>query len=101
MSVHEIIALVRDIFIIILALAGVVVVGLLAWLILEVRGLLRFLRDELTPIIASAQDTVSTVRGTTSFVSKNVVEPVVKVSSYVAGVRAVVDTMLGRDKQKS
>ena len=101
MSLHEIVALVRDIFIIILALAGVVVVGLLAWLILEVRSLVRFFRDEFKPIIASAQDTVSTVRGTTSFVSKNVVEPVVKVSSYVAGVRAVVDTMFGHDKRKT
>jgi hypothetical protein len=101
MSVHEIVALVRDIFIILLSLTGLVVVALLAWLILEVRGLLRFLRDELKPIIASAQDTVSTVRGTTSFVSKSVVEPVVKVSSYVAGVRAVFDTVLGRDRSKS
>ena len=98
---HETIATIRDIFIILLALVSVGVVVLLAWLILEVRGLLRFLRDEIKPILASAQDTLSTVRGTTSFVSKSVVEPVVKVSSYVAGVRAIFDTVLGRDKQKS
>ncbi len=101
MSVPEIIATIRDIFIILLALAGVVVVGLMVWLIFELRGLIRFLRDELKPILVSAQDTVSTVRGTTTFVSKNVLEPVVKVSSYVAGVRAIFDTVLGRGKQKS
>ncbi len=90
---------VRDIFIILLALESLIVVALLIWLILELRGLTRLLRDELKPILASAQETVSTVRGTTNFVSKNVVAPFVKVSSYIAGARAIVDTLIGRDKK--
>ena len=88
---------VRDVFIILLALESLIVVGLLIWLILELRGLTRLLRDEIRPILSSAQETVSTVRGTTTFVSRNLVAPIIKVQGYMAGVRAMVDTLTGRD----
>lgn len=91
---------VRDLFIILLALESLVVVGLLIWLIFELRGLTRLLRDELKPILDSAQETANTVRGTTTFVSKNIVAPFVKASSYVAGARVIFDTLVGRDKKK-
>ncbi|MCA1553705.1 MAG: hypothetical protein LC737_04940 [Chloroflexi bacterium] len=97
---HETIAIIRDLFIILLALVSVVVVVLMAWLLIELRGLTRLIRDEVKPILQSAQDTVSTVRGTTSFVSENVVAPFVKISSFVAGARALVDTLAGRDKKQ-
>jgi hypothetical protein len=89
---------VRDIFIILLALESLIVVGLLVWLVLELRGLTSLLKKEIKPILTSAQETVSTVRGTTTFVSTNVLAPIVKVQSYVAGFRAIVDTLTGQDK---
>ena len=91
---------VRDLFIISLAFESFVVVGLLVWLILELRGLTKLLKDEIRPILSSAQDTVSTVRGTTTFVSENLVSPIIKVSGYVAGVRAMLDTLTGRDLKR-
>ncbi|MBI3734299.1 MAG: hypothetical protein HY259_12725 [Chloroflexi bacterium] len=91
---------VRDLFIVMLALESLVVVGLLIWLIIELRGLMRVLRDELKPILTSAQETVRTVRGTTTFVSENIVAPVVKLSGFVAGARAVVGTLMGRNHRK-
>src|SRR5207249_12078642 len=91
---HETIATIRDIFIILLALVRVGVVVLLDWLILEVRGLLRFLRDEIKPILDSPHDTFNSVRCTTSFVSKIVIESVVNVSSYLVGLRAIIDKIL-------
>jgi hypothetical protein len=89
---------VRDIFIILLALESLIVVGLLVWLVLELRGLTSLLKKEIKPILTSAQETVSTVRGTTTFVSTNVLAPFIKVQSYVAGFRAIVDTLTGQDK---
>ncbi len=92
----ETIAVVRDVFIIMLALESLIVVALLVWLILELRGLTRVLREEVKPILTSAQETINTVRGTTNFVSDNVVAPFVKVQGYVAGVKTMVDALFGR-----
>lgn len=97
---QETIAVTRDIFIIVLALESLVVVGLLIWLIVELRGLTRLLREELKPILDSAQETVKTVRGTTNFVSENVVAPFVKVQGYMTGAKTVVDTLFGRASRK-
>jgi hypothetical protein len=91
---------VRDVFIIMLALESLVVVGLLIWLILELRGLTILLRDEIRPILSSARETVSTVRGTTTFVSDNLLAPIIKVQGYMAGMRAMVDTLTGHDRKR-
>jgi hypothetical protein len=90
---------VRDVFIIALALESLIVVGLLVWLILELRGLTNLLKKEIKPILTSAQETVSTVRGTTTFVSNNMLAPIIKFQGYVAGFKAMVDTLTGHDKK--
>lgn len=86
----------RDIAIIVLALESIVIGVLLAVLVIQVIRLVKLLREEVLPILNSTQETVSTVRGTASFVSDHVVQPVVKVSSYAAGARQAVSTLLGR-----
>jgi hypothetical protein len=87
---------VRDLSIIILALESLVVGVLLGVLIVQVTRLVRLLRDEVMPILYSTQETLGTIRGTTTFVSDRVVQPVVKVSSYTAGVRQAVNVLFGR-----
>jgi hypothetical protein len=87
---------VRDLSIIILALESLVVGVLLGVLIVQVTRLIRMLRDEVMPILYSTQETLGTVRGTTTFVSDRVVQPVVKLSSYSAGVRQAVHVLFGR-----
>jgi hypothetical protein len=82
----EIVATVRDVAIIALALESLVVIALLVVLIWEVLRLVRMLRDDIKPILQSADETARTVRGTTTFVSENFVSPVVKVSSVATGV---------------
>ena len=72
---------VRDLSIIILALESVVVGVLLGILIVQVTRLVRLLRDEVMPILLSTQETLGTIRGTTTFVSDRVVQRVVKVSA--------------------
>ena len=58
---------VRDLSIIILALESLVVGVLLSILIVQVTRLIRMLRDEVMPILYSTQETLGTVRGTTTF----------------------------------
>ena len=79
-------AFVRDLAIILLAVESLVVGVVLIILVLEVRNLAKLLRDEIKPILESADETVRTVRGTTTFVSENLVTPVVRASSFVTGV---------------
>ena len=93
----------RDIAIIILALESIVIGALLAILVFQVIRLIRMLRHEVMPILDSTQETVSTVRGTADFVSDHVVQPVVKVASYTAGLRQAVGMVInrgGRDRRR-
>ncbi len=79
-------AFVRDLAIILLAIESLIIGVVLIVLIWEVRTLTKFLREEIKPILESADETVRTVRGTTTFVSETVVQPVVRVSSVASGV---------------
>jgi hypothetical protein len=84
----------RDIAIIIVAVESIVIGILMAILVIQVIRLIKLLHDEVLPILNSTQEAVGTVRGTASFVSDHVVQPVVTVSSYAAGVSKGVRTLL-------
>jgi gas vesicle protein len=77
---------VRDLAIILLAVESLVIGAVLIVLVLELRSLAKLLREEIKPILDSADETVRTVRGTTVFVSENFVNPLVRVSSAASGV---------------
>jgi len=80
-------ATVRDITIIILALSTTLIGLALVVLILQVQSLIALLRDEIKPILSSANQTARTVRGTTTFLSDSVVKPIISVASYASGIR--------------
>lgn len=92
----QVAATARDIAIIILAVESIVIGGLLIFLILQVRSLIRLLREEVKPILDSTRETVGTVRGTTALLSETLVSPVVEVAGYLAGIRQVLRTLSGR-----
>jgi hypothetical protein len=77
---------VRDLSIIVLAVETIVVQVILVLLLLEIRSLSKMLKENIYPILQSADETVRTVRGTSVFVSDNVVSPVVRISAFAAGV---------------
>lgn len=86
---------VRDVFIIALALESCVFgVVLLLMLIMLIR-LVNTVEFEIKPILEQTNETIGTVRGTTNFVSKNVIDPVVKTKSYVVGVRQGLRSLFG------
>lgn len=76
---------VRDVAIVLLALESLVIGVLLALMLLQLRKLVRLLREEIAPLMTSANDTVGTVHDTVDFVSHSVVDPLIKVSSYTTG----------------
>lgn len=90
---------IRDISIILLAVFTIVMQIILVLLLLEIRSLSKMLRENITPILKSADETVRTVRGTSVFVSDNVVSPVVKVSSFAAGVSEAIRVIARRGQE--
>lgn len=55
----------------------------------------RLLRDEVTPLINSAQQTVHTVKGTATFVSEKAASPIIRVYGIVSGARRAVSVITG------
>jgi hypothetical protein len=97
----EITATLRDISIIVLALVTIVIGAFLAILIFQLQSLTALLRDEIEPILKSANETVSTVRGTTTFVSDVVVRPMITMASYATAVRQTIRTLAGSPSRKN
>ena len=91
-------ASVRDVFIIAMALEFLLIGVAMVVLIVQLAVLTNMLQHEIKPILDSTNDTVNTLRGTTEFLSENLVGPVVKLNSYMAAVAQVANSLgvLGR-----
>lgn len=89
----------RDMMIIALALVSCIFGITLMLLFVMVVRLLNMLEFEIKPILEKTNETLGTVQGTTTFVSQNVVQPVTKASSYVAGVRRGISVLFGDPKK--
>ena len=82
----------RDIAIIILALMNLVWLGALIVVLFMVY-------KKLLPLLTSATATVQNIQATTTFIAETTVSPVIRVLSFVAGVRAAAGTV-GRMKRR-
>jgi hypothetical protein len=89
---------IRDVFIIALALESCIFGIVLMLMLVMLIRLVNTVEFEIKPILEQTYETMGTVRGTTSFVSKNVVRPVVKARSYVAGFRGGFKSLFGNPK---
>jgi hypothetical protein len=85
----------RDFFIIALALLGILMCIALMILVMQVSALVNLIRQEIKPIMAETRETLATVRGTTTFISQNVTQPVIRATAFVAGTRSLVGDLLG------
>lgn len=86
---------VRDIFIIVLALESCLFGIALILLLIMVIRLVNVVEFEIKPILNKTNETVSTIRGTTVFVSDNVVKPVTNLSAKAVGISAALRTLFG------
>jgi fructose-specific phosphotransferase system IIC component len=78
---------IRDIVIIFMALESLIIGLTLIVLIIQLAKLTALLQNEIRPILESTNETVDTLRGTTTFLSNNLVQPVIKANSTFAAVR--------------
>jgi hypothetical protein len=90
-----VVGVLRDAAIVFVAFETMVVGVLLVVLMLQVQSLVVLLRDEVRPMLEAINETLATVRGTTEFVSQNVVTPVAKWSGYLAGLRSIFEQIGG------
>lgn len=93
---------VRDVFIIFMALQSLVTGLALIILIIQLANLINLLKNEVKPIMDSTNETVSNLRGTTVFLSENLVGPVIKMNEYLAGLSEFMKVVgLARRKPKT
>lgn len=85
----------RDLMIITLAMVSClfsIVIIILTTMLIRLVNMLEF---EIKPILKKTNETLGTVRGTTNFMSENVVRPVTRASSNIAGIRQGIKTLFG------
>jgi len=89
---------IRDVFIIVVALESLVIGVALIVLIVQLASLINLLQNEVRPILNATNETVNTLRGTAEFLGENVVEPVIKLNGYLAGISRVIELIGIRKK---
>jgi hypothetical protein len=75
------------------ALIIAIVLGLLMRALLKKVGAL--VDDDVKPLLGTTRETVSNVKGTTSYVSQSAVQPIIRTYGVVAGVRRAASVLTG------
>jgi len=96
----ETVSRLRDIFIILMALESLLIGLALTVLIIQIARLTNLLENEVKPILDSTNETISNLRGTTKFLSDNLVEPVIKLNEILAVFQRVTDLLKFTKKNK-
>ena len=86
-------ARVRDFFLILMVLVSFIVSVSLVILLIQVALLVNLLNNEIRPVLANLIDSVNDLKGTTAFLSENLVEPVIKLNEYLAGLKRITDIL--------
>lgn len=84
---------IRDISIVLFVFESIIICFSLIILIVQFSILINLLQNEIKPILKTTKDTVNNVKGTVEFLSDNMVEPVIKTNSQIAGVAKIVSIL--------
>ncbi|MHC1741182.1 MAG: hypothetical protein AB9897_08750 [Anaerolineaceae bacterium] len=82
---------IRDVFIIFMALEFMVLGIALVILLVQLAKLVNLLQNDIKPILAATNETINTLKGTSEFLSANLVDPVIKLNGYMAGIKKALD----------
>lgn len=87
----------RDAAIVLIGIESLIVGAAVIVLVVQVARLTALLQNEVRPMLESTNETLRTVRGTTEFLSDNMVRPVVRLSGAAAALRRAIELVgLGR-----
>lgn len=84
---------IRDVFIIVVALQSLLIGVALIVLIVQLASLINLIQNEVRPILNATNETVNTLRGTAEFLGENMVEPVIKLNGYLAGLKRMLELL--------
>ena len=90
---------IMDITVIFLGLSAVLVVVLMGALVGVIVWFALRIKDGAIPLFEQVTETITRVRGTTEFIGEEAAKPVISFYSRVAGIRALIKTVTGRDKK--
>ena len=62
-------------------------------LVIQLARLVNLLQNEVQPILDSTNEAANTLRGTAEFISENLAEPVVKLNSYGAALKRLLEIL--------
>ena len=82
---------IRDILIIGMAFELLILGIATILLIIQLARLINLIQNEIQPVLESANTTINTIRGTAEFLSNNMVQPISKLSGYVASIRQALE----------
>ncbi len=95
---------IRDIFIIYLGVGifvliplTIVLVVAVTYLILKLNDVVQLLQREIVPILLNTQQSVNTIRGTTTFLSDQAVQPIIKTAGTITAARTIVRSLFKRN----
>lgn len=84
---------IKNVFIIFLAVEMLIVGIAVVVLTVQVATLINLLQNEVRPMLNSTNDTINNLRGTTEFLSENLVEPVIQLNGYLASLKRMLELM--------
>jgi hypothetical protein len=87
---------IRDVVIIFMGLADIVLIAALAAIAIILWRILVMLKKEIPPVVGSVKRTVTTVEGTADFVSTTAALPLIRAVSLVFAVTRFVRVLFGR-----
>ena len=86
---------IRNLFMIVIGLEGMLIIGAIAVLIVQITRLFNMVKRDVKPVLTTAQDTVNTAKGTVEFVGDNAVRPIIRASAFASGLGVVIRDMGG------
>lgn len=93
-STSEVTGKIRDVFIIFLALQTLTIGVVLVILVVQISILVNLLQNEIKPIIKNTNETVTTLKGTATFLSDNLAKPVVRANTFFARIKRFFELIL-------
>jgi len=84
---------IKNVFIIFLAIEMLIVGIAVVVLAAQVATLINLLQNEVRPMLQATNETINTLRGTTEFLSENLVEPVMQLNEYLASLKRMLELM--------
>ena len=81
---------IRNIFMVVIGLEGILIIGSIAVLVVQITRLINMLKRDVKPVLITAQETVNTAKGTVEFVGDNTVRPIIRTSAFLSGVGVVI-----------